>query len=248
MDFTAAALDWKHGSSPAEPTIRLHRQVGYTSPDAFYEGALLRLVAPGTRWLDVGCGRSPCPFNPALAAHLAGVAGYFVGVDPGPNLRDNPYVHRAVAGDLASMQPDLFDLVSMRMVAEHVAAPEDTAAALHRLVTPGGTLLIFTVHSRAPTALLGRIAPHRLHRLAMRRVFGGVDRDVFPAPYRMNTVRRLRRLLPGFTLRQVALLDDCRLTIGFPRLHAAELALWSAWHRTGLTYPEHCILAEFVRT
>ena len=241
------ALAWKHGPSLAGVTIEQHRRVGYASPDAYYEAALLRSIGPGTRWLDVGCGRSPCPANPRLAGHLSRTAALFVGVDPGPNLPDNPYLHRAVAGDVTAVLAESFDVVTMRMVAEHVASPRDTAAALHRLVRPGGRLLIYTVHARSPTALLGRIGPHRLHRAAMRRLFAGEDRDVFRAYYRMNTPARLRALLPGFDLLRLEMLDDCRTTVRFPRLHAAELALWSGLRRVGLRYPERCLLAEFTR-
>ena len=247
MNFAELARDLKHGTAVTGQTISQHRRAGYCSPDAFYEGALLRLIGPNTRWLDAGCGASPCPFNPALAVHLSGVAKVFTGVDPGPNLAHNRYVHRAIAGDVTSMPNETFELVTMRMAAEHVAYPQATAAALHRLVAPGGVLLIFTVHAASPTALLGRLGPHRLHRTIMRLVFGGANRDVFPTYYRMNTLGRFQSLLTGFALRQAALLDDCRMTIGFPRLHAAELMLWKVWRQTGLPYPECCILAEFIR-
>lgn len=248
MDYVQQALEWKHGSSPTGTTIRLHRRRGYHTPDAHYEAALLRLVGPDTRWLDVGCGRSPCPFNPHLAAHLAQRCALLAGVDASANIAANPYLHRAIRSNVAAMNPDAYDLVTMRMVAEHVAEPDRLAAMLRRLVAPGGTLLIYTVHAASPSALVGKLAPQTLHRLAMRGLFRGEDRDVFPAYYRMNTIGQLRWILRGFEARQLSLLDDCRLTLRRPKLHAAELALWSIWRRTTLAYPECCILGEFTPT
>lgn len=248
MDYVRQALEWKHGTAPGL-TLGLHRHWGYHSPDAFYEAALLRLVRPDTWWLDVGCGRSPCPFNPRLAEHLARRCAQLTGIDASANLAANPYLARAVQGDIADLDGvGAFDLVTMRMVAEHVARPEAVADALRRLVAPGGVLLIYTVHAASPTALAGALASHGLHRAAMHALFRGEDRDVFPAYYRINTPGRLRRLLTGFEAERMQLIDDCRITLRWPRLHAAELAGRAALRRLGLPYPERCILAEFRRT
>ncbi len=245
-DFVKQALQWKHGSALTGATIVAQRQAGYVSPDAEYEASLLRLVQPGIEWLDAGCGRSPCPFNPGLARHLADRA-VLTGLDPGPNLPDNPYLRHAIAGGLSDCRAGPFDLVTMRMAAEHVADAAAAAAGLHRLVRPSGTLLIYTVHAGSPTVLLGRFAPLAWHRAVMRRVFGGEDRDVFRAHYRLNTPAVLLAALPGFALRRMMVLDDCRTTIGWPLLHRAELALWRLGKRVGRRYPERCIQAEFVR-
>ena len=245
MDWVNTALAWKHGVTPGV-TLSQHRRHGYLSPDAVYEGALLRLVQPGTRWLDAGGGASPCPHNPGLARHLADTCAELVGVDPGPNLARNPFVHRAQPS--AIEQADgVYDLVTMRMVAEHVANPAGLAVALRRLVRPGGTLLIYTVHAWSPTVLAARVLPAVARRLGMRWLCAGQDRDVFPAHYRLNTVAQLEATLAGFTLVRADALDDCRTTLRWPRLHDAELRLRTAFRQVGLAYPESCILAEFNR-
>lgn len=226
-----------------------HRS-GYRSPDAAYEGQLLELAGPGTRWLDLGCGRSPCPFNPRLADALAGSCAELVGVDASANVWANPYLHARVQSDLAAYRPDRsFDLVTMRMVAEHVAAPAAVARALARLVRPGGALLIYTVHRWSPTAILGRLAPHRAHVAAMRIMFGGESRDVFPAHYRMNTPAKLRGLLEpaGFRVERLEQPDDCRATQRWRMAHRLELATWRVFRRCRVPYPERCIVMRLRR-
>lgn len=243
MDWINTALAFKHGDVPGV-TIGQHRRHGYVSPDAMYEGALLRLVQPGVRWLDAGAGASPCPHNPALARHLADTCAELVGVDPGPNLVLNPFVHRSQPVAIARAE-GVYDLVTMRMVAEHVADPAGLAVALRRLVRPGGTLLIYTVHAWSPTVLAARVLPAAARRLAMRWLCAGQDRDVFATYYRMNTIARLAAVLPGFTLVRAETLEDCRTTQRWPRVHEVELQLRAVLKRVRLPYPEQCLLVEF---
>lgn len=249
VDFAQHALALKHGPRSGWGWSRqLQDAAGYRSPDAFYEGQLLALVHDNCRWLDLGCGRSPCPFNPRLAELLSRRAAVLVGVDPSPNLWRNPYLHDRIQSSIEAFSPPApFDLVTLRMVAEHLADPARVSQALRRLVRPGGTVVIYTVHRWAPTAVLGRLSPHRAHRLAMRVLFGGEARDVFPAYYQMNTPAVLARLLGAAGLRMsgLRLLDDCRATQRFRRAHVAELRLWRLFRRLGAAYPERCLLATF---
>lgn len=246
MNWVKSALMFKHGEAGGV-TIAQHRRHGYVSPDAVYEGALLRLVTPGTRWLDAGAGASPCPHNPALARHLASVCGTLVGVDPGPNLARNPYVHAAQHVAIVDATGE-YDLVTMRMVAEHVADVPALATALKRLVRPSGTLLIYTVDAWSPTVLVARMVPAAARRLAMRWLCEGQDRDVFPTHYQLNTLPRMRAVLAGFTLVRHTALDDCRITLRWTGPHAMELRLRALLRTVGVTYPERCILAEFARS
>ena len=251
MDMAERALELKHGPPEAWGWTRaMHEAAGYRSPDAEYEGAALSLIPAGTRWLDLGCGRAPFPHNPRLCALLSARAGLLVGVDASANVLDNPYLHQQVRSPIETFAAaEVFDVVTLRMVAEHLAQPVPVAQALARLVRPGGTVLIYTVHRWSPTAMLGAAFPHRLHRLAMRRLFGGEDRDVFPAHYRMNTRRALDTVMAGagFEPGGTRLLDDCRTTQRWRVLHRLELLAWSMLRRIGVPYPERCILAIFIR-
>ena len=252
-ELIAQALGLKHGSRHG--TYDLHQRYGYVSPDAVYEGTLLGLVTPNTRWLDIGCGRHVFPFNPAAADQLSRRCALLVGVDPSANIRDNPHIHRAHQARIeqltaAEVAPDgPFDLVSLRMVAEHIEHPEQAMGALAPLLRPGGLLLIYTVSSAAPLSLLGRILPGVAHRWAMHLMFRGQRRDVHPAWYRMNTRSQLRRKLTavGFAETDFRRLDDCRATLRWSGLHELELKLWRAWHRAGLPWAEACVIGLYQR-
>lgn len=246
--YIAEAAHYKYGSTPG-PTARLHARHRYTSPDLFYEALCLASISPETDWLDVGGGRSPFPYNSALAARLAANCRRVTVIDPGPNLSANSLAHARIAAALEEYRPAaLHDLATMRMVAEHVADPPAALAALAAALRPGGLAIVYTVDARSPTVLLNRLLPPALRRAAMRR-FGGANSDVFPTTYRLNRREALRRAMRAHGLEEVFALrlDDCRASLPWPRLHGLELRLRRALRAAGLPWPEACLLAVFRR-
>ncbi|MGE3171179.1 MAG: class I SAM-dependent methyltransferase [Planctomycetota bacterium] len=229
---------------------RLRRSFGYDNPDDWYEALLSLLVAPGARWLDVGCGREICPSNRPLAQLLSARAGRLVGLDPDPTLQENPFVHEKVAQDIDTFDGRAsFDLVTLRMVAEHIAAPEPCVRAVQRSLAPGGLCVVYTVFGWSPVPLLTRIAPMGLRHVLKSWLWGTEKKDTFPTCFRMNTRTTLRRLFAAVGMQEAAFvrLDDCRTLARFRSLHEVELRLRTACRAVRLPYPEHCIVGIYRR-
>ncbi len=229
-------------------TPRLHERFGYSTPDDWYEATLFHLIGPDTDWLDVGCGRRVFPSNPEGARHLAATCRLLVGIDPSENIHENQIVHERAQCMLQDYRADRqFDLVTMRMVAEHIEDPAEAMAALSRLVRPGGVAVIYTVAKFSPVSLVAAVTPMPVHHLLKRVLWGGAEEDTFPVAYRMNTRRDLRSLFrqAGFREESFAYLDDCRALSRWQSLATAELALWKALRAVGLRYPEGCLLGVY---
>lgn len=227
---------------------RLRYRVGYYTPDEYYEALVADIVTDGCSWLDVGCGRDLMPGNRALADALARRCKLLVGLDPDDTLEENPFVHQRVRATVQDYRPDrVFDVVTLRMVAEHIKDPESAAHALARLTGTGSKLVIYTVHQWSPAALAARVVPHRLHHPIKRVLWGTEEKDTFPVVYRMNTRRRLAGLLGRYDLseRLFWYLDDCRVSASFRQLHRLELSLWRGLRTVGLRYPESCLLGVY---
>ena len=144
---------------------RLRRDFAYYTPDDYYEALVAGTVAPGMNWLDAGCGRELFPSNRGLARSLSQRCNRLVGVDPDPTLQENAWVHEKNAGILDDYDgKGQFDLVTLRMVAEHVADPERCVQSIHRALRPGGIAVIYTVFAGSPMPLLTRLAPMSLRR------------------------------------------------------------------------------------
>jgi SAM-dependent methyltransferase len=214
-----------------------------------YEALVASLVHKGTIWAGIGCGRDVFPSNPPLAGDLAARTSAFVGIDPDPNVYENSFVSDRFQGVVEGYPSGRqFDLITMRMVAEHVADPVRVAAKLFEMTALGGHLVILTPAKWAPIFILARALPFGSHRILKQLVWRVEERDTFPVIYKMNTRRDFSCLVKAsFAEVMFSRLNDCRANNAFRRLNKMELAARAAFNRVGLVYPEHCILSVYVR-
>ena len=227
---------------------RTRRKFGYFLPSDVYEATVARHVRPGCRWLDVGGGDAVFPNNVVLAKQLVARCANVTAVDPSPNVRRNTIVHERVESFLEAYTPtEKFDLVTMRMVAEHVEHPKAFARALAAATAPGGTVIVFTVNRWSPVSIVSALVPFRFHHPLKSLFWPGPEDATFPVHYRMNTPRKLAAVLAGagFSLVTMARLDDLSVFGRFRRLSYAELVVRKGINLFGLPYPEHCLLAVF---
>lgn len=241
----------KYGEAPHlgwGPAMR--QRFGYYNPDEHYEAAVCDLVTAETRWLDVGCGRELFPSNRKLAAELAQRCQRLVGVDPDVTLQENPFVHERVQTAFEDYDGGAaFDLLTLRMVAEHVTEPDRVARAMARALAAGGLAVIYTVDGHSPMPLLTRLAPMGLRHVIKRWLWRTEEKDTFPTAFKMNSRRRLAELMAAAGLREVAFawLDDCRTFGRFRPLHWCELAGRAVLRKVGCRYPERCLLGIYRR-
>jgi SAM-dependent methyltransferase len=240
----------RHDGDPARYgwATRMRLDFDYFTPDEVYEALVDRLVTPGCAWLDVGCGRAVFPSNERLARALAARSALLVGVDPDETIEENAIVHRRFRGTVEGLEGErTFDVVTLRMVAEHVTDPEATAGALARLTGAGGVVVVYTVNRWSPASVVSRVVPFGLHHPVKRWLWGTEEKDTFPVAYRMNTRGSLRRLFEhhGFREANFAYLDDCRSLGRFKPLLFLELSAWRALRAVGLRYPENCLLGVY---
>jgi 2-polyprenyl-3-methyl-5-hydroxy-6-metoxy-1,4-benzoquinol methylase len=122
----------------------------------------------GGRVLDIGCGSG------GYLAFLADLGWACEGIEQGPNSRRyaQQELGLTVHSDLRQLQnfPDrCFDVVTMWHVIEHLADPFETLGAVHRVLKPGGLLMLRTPNADSWEARLfqgrwyGVDAPRHLH-------------------------------------------------------------------------------------
>ncbi len=227
---------------------RMRLAFGYFTPDDYYEALLAKLINPGCLWADVGCGRDLFASNPALAAVLAQRCRVLFGVDPDDNIKDNPYLTESFQGTIEACGPARqFDVITLRMVAEHITDPQRVVAKLGELARPGGLVIVYTPNKRSPMSVGTALLPFRLHQPLKSLLWATESPDTFPTVYRLNTRRDLRRDFSnaGFVEVLFRKLDDCRIFNRYRLLNFLELSIWSAFRFTRLPYPETCLLAVF---
>jgi SAM-dependent methyltransferase len=221
---------------------------GFYPPADVYEAILNRLVFHGCSWVDAGGGHTIFPENPALARTLASRCSLMVCVDPSDNIRRNDFAHRRVQSVIEEYYSDQeFDLLTLRMVVEHVSDPIKLARSVWRLLRPEGVAVVFTVNSWSPITFFSRLLPFRLHFPIKKFFWEGEEEDTFPVYYRMNTQRKLRRYFVqnGFSQAAFAHLDDLATFGRFRYLNYVELLIWKSLNVAGLRYPENCLLGIY---
>lgn len=237
-------------SGPIGSTPSLYRKFGYHNPDDYYEALVNRLVGSETEWLDVGCGRALFPSNLPLAKVLSERCKMLVGVDPDPTIMENPVVHEPVQESVYEYRTDKrFDLVTLRMVAEHIDDPKALLLTLSECTKDGSIVVIYTVNAWSPIPILTRVTPLAVRHPLKKLLWQTDEKDTFPTAYLMNTRKQLRTMFAGSDFSEVffSYLDDCRTLARSQTLLSAELAVWYALNKISVRYPETCILAAYQR-
>jgi len=221
---------------------------GYFNPDDYYEAIVSKLVEPGIAWADVGCGRNVFPSNLPLARQLAERSGFLFGIDPDPNIRENTLLAERFEGLVENCTTaHRFDLVTMRMVAEHVVDTDRAIGKVAELLRPGGQVVIYTPNKWSPVPILTRLVPNRWHWHIKRALWDGAARDTFPTAFKLNTRRELMRHCSLQGLEEVYFdrLDDCRTFDAYHWLNVTELALQRSLRSLSIRYPENCLLGVY---
>jgi methionine biosynthesis protein MetW len=111
-------------------------------PEPTLSGLIFRELTPETRVLDVGCGTGR-----SYAPKLARLTGSYVGVDVSERAveaaRATGLDARVIddASDLPFAQ-ESFDLITCIEVLEHLFVPHLALAEMHRVLSPGGRLVV----------------------------------------------------------------------------------------------------------
>ena len=166
---------------------------------AGWASSVLPQLSPGDPWLEVGIG----PLGVGCAHFLSeDGAREIVGVDPlplvptselslpGPLMaavsacRERSYRHVTTPGESTGLNPERFELAILNNVLDHVQDPEAVMAEAHRLLRPGGFLVLacdvfsllgrgkhaLYLRRRMPDSILVRAHPFRFAASQVKRL------------------------------------------------------------------------------
>lgn len=129
-----------------------------------------RAPLSGRTVLDVGCGGGI--LAESMAAHGAKVLGIDLAAAPlqvaGLHAMESKVAveyRLTSAEDLAHASPAAFDTVTCMEMLEHVPSPEETVAALSRLVKPGGDVFVSTINRNLKAFLFAIVGAEYVMRL-----------------------------------------------------------------------------------
>jgi 2-polyprenyl-3-methyl-5-hydroxy-6-metoxy-1,4-benzoquinol methylase len=228
----------------------MYHRFGYYSTETWYEAVVDRLVADGCKWIDVGGGKSVFPHNPELAKELANRCKLLVAVDPSDNLDENRLAHQRVQCTIEEFRSEeVFDLATLRMVAEHIQRPELVVESLARAIKPGGRVVVYTPNRWSLVSIAASLIPNKWHNVFTHLLWNTEAEDVFPTYYRMNTRKRLRSLFcdGGFSEAGFSCLASCSTFARFRPTCFGELCIWRLLRTLRVMYPENDLLGVYER-
>jgi SAM-dependent methyltransferase len=206
-----------------EPDTGRKVQIFQTSHTEVEAEMLRQALGPRSSVLEAGCGRT------TRLADFRDRIDRLVGTDLDESGgRANAALDEFVVADLCGTLPfeaGVFDLVYANFVVEHLEQPALAFAEWHRVLKPGGSVILLTSNRTNPLMAAGRLVPQRVRTAVKRLGPGAVARDVFPARYRANTPAVLTRLLggAGFAPVSVVFVATLHRYAGRRRLAAATL-------------------------
>jgi SAM-dependent methyltransferase len=186
---------WLRYRAPLARALRLD----LTHSQTRFGEELQRILEPGVRWLELGCGHQIiADFLTPLERQRTWVDGasLFVGVDVDAGMLAHPLLRlRAKAlGGALPFRDGSFDVVTSNMVAEHLPDPKRVLEDVHRVLRPGGKFAFHTPNYLYYLIAIASWTPDWLKKWLILRLERRPAVDVFPAFYRINTERRIREL------------------------------------------------------
>jgi ubiquinone/menaquinone biosynthesis C-methylase UbiE len=157
-------------------------------------------LSPQTIWLDAGCGSRLLeadmdPQETWLATHCKSIFGMDISVTFNRNIKS------LLQGSLYQLPfaDNSLDLITCRMVVEHLDRPAEVFAEVARCLRPGGAFIVITPnllnYAVFCNAVASKLVPKKLRLRIVRTFDSRADEDIFPVHYKANTRRRLIGLL-----------------------------------------------------
>jgi SAM-dependent methyltransferase len=165
-----------------------------------YASLVAEHLSPQTRWLDMGCGSRLLEDDlDPLENWLSNQCRTIVGLDV--SVRSHRNVKSLVQASLYNLPfaDNSLDLITCRMVVEHLSRPANAFAESARCLRPGGAVVVMTPnllnYGILGNAVATKLLPEKLRLRIVHASDSRANEDIFPVYYKANTMPRLLEVL-----------------------------------------------------
>jgi SAM-dependent methyltransferase len=186
--------------SPAQAVQIPFSGATWAAKSEAYASLIAEHLSPHTLWLDAGCGcrlleADMDPLENWLVAHCKTILGMDVG------LRSHRNIKSLVQGSLYQLpfSDNSLDLITCRMVVEHLDHPAEAFVEVARCLRPEGAFIVVTPnllnYAVFGNAVATKVIPEKLRLRIVHESDTRAKEDIFPVRYKANTMPRLLELM-----------------------------------------------------
>jgi len=159
-------------------------------PYQVYENEIAAAINNVSILLDAGCGNT-APLLKIFSRNVRMAIGADLNRPP-----VNLSKIKIIQCDISStcLRDNSIDMIISRSVLEHVKDPILVYKELHRILKPGGDFIFIVPNLGHYASILSLLIPHRHHGSLVSAVEDRRNEDVFPAYYRSNSYRSIKKL------------------------------------------------------
>lgn len=164
-----------------------------------YRDLIGKACTKQTRILDVGCGHGE--FLRPVYEDMP----HTYGIDPDEvALKKNKLIKHLKVATVEKLpyKDNFFDVVVMEWVVEHLPDPDAAFREIHRVLKPNGKVIFLTPNARSYVAWIIRAVPNRLHDFFTTRLYGRHAGDTYPVQYKVNSPKKLARIVEPIGFKQ----------------------------------------------
>lgn len=222
------------------------------SSQELYKDVLDSYVNPGTKWLDLGCGRQILrSWLSEEESHLVENCEMITGIDYDiASLKEHKNISLKVRGDIGTLpfKSNSFDLVTANMVVEHLKNPDVQFQEVSRILKPGGIFIFHTPNVFGYSAIMGRLVPNILKSKLVHFLEERKGEDVFKTYYNANSRGRINNLvkIASFDAVKIKMVLTSGVFVFVPPLVVLEL-IWIRILMTSLFRPLRANIIAILR-
>lgn len=163
-----------------------------------FEHTVSESFSQDTSWLDLGCGHKfLASWREEEEINLINSARFVAGIDPDlDSLSQHRTITNRAQATVANLpfRDSVFDIVTAKMVVEHLDQPEIQFREICRVLKPGGVFIFLTPNSKNPLVAFAKLIPGPIKSRLVHLVEGRADSDVFPTHYLANRREDIDRI------------------------------------------------------
>lgn len=158
--------------------------------DKIFRKIILEYLNSDSKLLDLGAGSGR-----VSEMNFRDQVNKVYGVDPDPNIKDNPYIDESIVGKGEELpyNNNYFEVIISDNVLEHLTNPEEVFEEVNRILKPGGYFIFKTPNKYHYMPLIARLTPHVFHEWVNEKRGRDVE-DTFPTQYLANSKKDIKVL------------------------------------------------------